>query len=270
MNNSISRKFLSCSLALLGVLPSSGWEAVRATGNENLDIQEKVSKESESSILPSVFKDALVGVVVGAIGTYIYHNFNSSKSSENLPITNCCNKCYITSGISNLGNTCYITSGISNLGKTCYMNSAIQQLYNLDYFRESVMNDNSGDPRVNAVKYLFSVISGKEREDREKLSEAAGILGYKEEQEDPNDFILTSLDPLFEKYGMINCISNPFSLSLNLKGVSLQNILDHGGVMDYSAARELLRKKLNKGKEVSDEEIYKDLGKLTEKENFNL
>ncbi len=244
MNSSVGKKFLSCSLALLGILPFSGLGSVKAaTGEGNLNPQKTVSKERRSSILPLVFKGALVGIVVGAIGTYLYHKVNNSKSGGNV--------------------------GISNLGNTCYMNSAIQQLYNLDHFRESVMNDNSGEPRVKAIKYLFSVMSGKEREDKKKLREAAGILGYKGKQEDCSEFI-QKLDPIFEKYGMEKCLSNPFSVNPNLSGLSLQNILDHGGAMDYSAARELLRKKLHKGKEVSDEEINNHFDKLTEKENFNL
>ena len=242
MNNSISKKFLSCSLALLGVLPSPGLGSVKASQKVYSSSKENVSKKSDSSILPLIFKSVLAGTVGGAIVAYLYgESSNNSKPSNSL--------------------------GITNLKYTCYMNSAIQQLYSLDHFRESVMNDNSGDPQVNAIKYLFSIISGREPENIDKLREAATTLGYKGNQEDCGEFI-QSLGTVFENYGMELCVSNPSSFGTDLGKVSLQDILEHGGGLSPRLGREFLRKKLNKGPEFSDEYISGRFNELTEEENF--
>lgn len=209
MNNSISKKFLSCFLALLGVLPSPGLGSVKANEGTYSEVQKKASKKDDSSILSLIFKGVLIGTVGGAIGAYICGRMsNSSDSSSSVRIT--------------------------GLGS---MNSAIQQLYSLDNFRELVMNDNSGDPRVNAVKYLFSIISGREREDVNKVHEVAAILGYKDGQEVQDEFI-QNLNLILRKYNIEYDLLKLFSRPVDSPEKPIQGVSNSSKDMNLSSEKE--------------------------------
>lgn len=249
MNNSISKKFLSCSLALLGVLPSPGLGSVKANAEAYSKVHEKASKEDQSSILPLIFKGALigtVGVVGGAIGAYIYDRmFNSSDSGSPVRIT--------------------------GLGS---MNSAIQQLYSLDKFCESVMNDNSGDPRVNAVKYLFSIISGREQEDVNKVHEAAAVLGYKDGQEVQDEFI-QNLNLILKKYNIEYDLLKLFSRPVDSPEKPIQGVSNSSKDVNLPPKEKTSEKKPSEKKPSKKESSSSDKSvgankkpdKLTKKEN---
>lgn len=245
MNNSISKKFLSCSLALLGVLPSPGLGSVKANAETYSKVHENASKKDKDSILPLIFKGAMVGTVGGAIGAYIYDRmFNNSDSSSPVEIT--------------------------GLGS---MNSAIQQLYSLNNFRESVMNDNSGDPRVNAVKYLFSIINGREREDINKVREVAAVLGYKDGQEVQDEFI-QNLNLILKKYNIEYDLLKLFSRPVDSPEKPIQGVSNSSKDMNLPPKEKISEKKPSEKKPYgkksssSDKNIdNKKSDKLTKKEN---
>lgn len=79
--------------------------------------------------------------------------------------------------------------GLSNPGNACYINATLQQLYNIAEFRIKVMNDTSGDTKIEAMKTIFnSLDEGKPLED-DVRDWALSALGYDGSQEAVRDFL---------------------------------------------------------------------------------
>lgn len=84
--------------------------------------------------------------------------------------------------------------GIYNRNNNCYMNALLQLLYNINDFRNWILNfksssKNSNAQEINAMHHLFNHISGEKRLDLKILTGYLKILGHENSEEDPQEYI---------------------------------------------------------------------------------
>ena len=85
--------------------------------------------------------------------------------------------------------------GIYNRNNNCYMNALLQLFYNINNFRNWILNfksfsdDNSNTQKINAMHHLFNHISGKKRLNLKILNGYLKTLGHQGFQEDPQEYI---------------------------------------------------------------------------------
>lgn len=107
-----------------------------------------------------------------------------------------------------------VNGGIYNIGSNCYINALLQQLYDVDDFRNWILNfeidSNSVDEKVfkkiKAMRYLFNRMCDKQwpYNYEDKLEKKMNILGYKGLQEDPQELIQLTWANLFDLFKNIS------------------------------------------------------------------
>ena len=100
-----------------------------------------------------------------------------------------------------------INLGINNIGNNCYMNALLQQLYDIDDFRDWVLNFEFNSSvktetyeKIESIKYLFNYISGKENYNLEKIKSHMIKLGHDGYQEDPQECVQLKWLDVFELF----------------------------------------------------------------------
>lgn len=97
--------------------------------------------------------------------------------------------------------------GIDNIGNNCYMSAMLQQLYDIDDFRDWILNfefnsktKSETQKKIESIKYLFNYISGKEHYDLEKIKNHLTTLGHKGYQEDPQECVQLKWSDVFDLF----------------------------------------------------------------------
>lgn len=100
-----------------------------------------------------------------------------------------------------------INLGINNIGNNCYMNALLQQLYDIDDFRDWILNFEFNSSvktetyeKIESIKYLFNYISGKENYNLEKIKSHMIKLGHNGYQEDPQECVQLKWSDIFDLF----------------------------------------------------------------------
>ncbi len=99
--------------------------------------------------------------------------------------------------------------GLINVGNSCYLNSTLQQLYSIKAFREKVMSDDSKDEKVTALREIFTHMDSGKALSYEEMDPLVRKLGYDDEQKDAGEFLTSTLNGIFNKYGLSSMVSDP-------------------------------------------------------------
>lgn len=99
--------------------------------------------------------------------------------------------------------------GLINVGNSCYLNSTLQQLYSIKAFREKVMSDDSKDEKVTALREIFTHMDSGKALSRKKMDTLVRKLGYDDEQQDVGELFTSTLNGIFNKYGLLSMVSDP-------------------------------------------------------------
>ena len=97
--------------------------------------------------------------------------------------------------------------GIDNIGNNCYMTALLQQLYDIDDFRDWILNFEFNSnvktetyEKIESIKYLFNYISGKEKYNPEKIKNHMIKLGHNGYQEDPQECVQLKWFDVFDLF----------------------------------------------------------------------